>query len=103
MSPPQGRSARLPDPGNLVKKIDRFIRTHNKNSHLFVWTATADSPETRPTLSANFRDRTLSHSQPAASLDSTLTGGRRLGLAAAVVSINQAMDLPQEIDDVSTI
>jgi putative transposase len=28
---------------DLVKKIDRFIRTHNANSKLFVWTATADS------------------------------------------------------------
>ena len=28
---------------DLVKKIDRFIRTHNANSQPFVWTATADS------------------------------------------------------------
>ena len=28
---------------DLVKKIDRFIRTHNANSRPFVWTATADS------------------------------------------------------------
>ena len=28
---------------DLVKKIDRFIRTHNKNSRPFVWTATANS------------------------------------------------------------
>jgi hypothetical protein len=28
---------------DLVKKIDRFIHTHNANSHPFVWTATADS------------------------------------------------------------
>jgi putative transposase len=28
---------------DLVKKIDRFIRTHNKNSRPFVWTAIADS------------------------------------------------------------
>src|SRR6202171_6115926 len=28
---------------DLIKKIDRFIRTHNANSQPFVWTATADS------------------------------------------------------------
>jgi putative transposase len=28
---------------DLVKKIDRFIQTHNANSRPFVWTATADS------------------------------------------------------------
>jgi putative transposase len=28
---------------DLVKKIDRFIRTHNANSQPFIWTATADS------------------------------------------------------------
>ena len=28
---------------DLVKKIDRFIRTHKANSRPFVWTATADS------------------------------------------------------------
>ena len=28
---------------DLVKKIDRFIRTHNANSQPFVWTATANA------------------------------------------------------------
>jgi putative transposase len=28
---------------DLVKKIARFVRTHNANSKSFIWTATADS------------------------------------------------------------
>ena len=32
---------------DLVKKIDRYIRTHNANSQPFVWTATAPTPSSR--------------------------------------------------------
>ena len=41
---------------DLVKKIDRFIRTHNANARPFVWTATANSilQNTRPTLCSEF-------------------------------------------------
>jgi putative transposase len=37
------RRASFDSAADLVKKIDRFVRTHNANSKSFVWTATADS------------------------------------------------------------
>jgi putative transposase len=42
-SPNAHRRGSFDSTADLVKKIDRFIRTHNANSRPFVWTATADS------------------------------------------------------------